>query len=346
MNNEKPKPQFVIDKSNSQKLSEALRFFPSELRQVLLRIPRDSQSKLIEIRMRTNQPLELNFGATDSFISSKGDLANKIEEALVINNDLLRKTLNAFTTGSFYALEEELNQGYLALPGGHRVGITGQVFYNGESIRIIRNISSINFRIARSIIGIARPLLPFLWKEGRFLKTLIIGAPATGKTTLLREIIREISTGAPSLGIPGIHVGLVDERSEIAGSYQGIPQLDVGPRTDVLDNCSKRDGVYLLLRAMNPHLIATDEVGREDDFRVIEDILNAGVSFLATAHARNLTEAILRPGLKKVLQEGAVERLVFVTNRLGIGTVESIKSGINGPELLTNRLTGVNGCPK
>jgi stage III sporulation protein AA len=343
MNNENPK---FIEESSSQKLNEVFRFFPSELRQVLLKIPRDSRLKLIEIRMRINQPLELNFEATGSFISPRGDLTDKYEEALIINNEQLRKTLNAFTTGSFYALEDQINQGYLALPGGHRVGITGQVFYDGESIRLVRNISSINFRIARSIRGIARPVLPFLWKEGRFLKTIIIGAPATGKTTLLREIIREISSGAPSLGIPGIHVGLVDERSEIAGSYQGIPQLDIGPRTDVLDGCSKRDGVYLLLRAMNPHLIATDEVGREEDFRVIEDIINAGVSLLATAHAQDLTEATLRPGLKKTLQDGMIERVVLVSNRLGIGTVESIKSGISGPELLTNTITGVRGCPK
>ena len=340
------KTELSREKTSNQRWTEAILFFPSELRKVLLMIPPDIQLKLIEIRLRINQPLELNFGKTASFITSKGDLTSDYQEALGIGAELLRKTLNAFTTSSLYALEEELNQGYLALPGGHRVGITGQIFYNAGSIRMIRNISSINFRIARPITGIARPLLPFLWKERRFLKTMIIGAPATGKTTLLREIIREVSSGVPELGLPGIHVGLVDERSEIAGSYQGVPQLEVGPRTDVLDGCSKKDGVYLLLRAMNPQLIATDEVGREDDIRVIEDIINAGVSFIATAHARNLTEAILRPGLKRVLQEGAVERLVTVSNRLGIGTVESIKSGVSGPELLTKGLMGVNGWSK
>lgn len=344
MNIQNAELQIRNEKSNIQKWSEVLRFFPSELRQLLSKIPPNLQPKLIEIRIRVNQPLELNFGLSNSLITSKGDLTTDHKQAKYINEEELRKALNAFTTGSFYAVGDKLVQGYLALPGGHRVGVTGQVFYNGESIRIIRNISSVNFRIARSITGIARPILPFLWKESRFLKTLIIGSPATGKTTLLREVIREVSSGIPALGIPGIHVGLVDERSEIAGSYQGIPQLDVGPRTDVLDGCSKQDGVYLLLRAMNPHLIATDEVGREGDLRVVEDIINAGVSFIATAHARNLTEALLRPGLKKVLQAGVVERMVMVSNRLGIGTIESIKSGTNGPELLTAGLTGVRGC--
>ncbi len=344
MDNQNSGSRLLNEKPDSQNWSEVLRFFPSDLRQVLVKVPPELQPKLIEIRIRVNQPLELNFGLNDSLITSNGDLTADPKEALYIGAEDLRKALNALTTGSFYALAEDLAQGYLALPGGHRVGITGQVFYDGESIRIIRNISSINFRIARSITGIARPVLPYLWKDGRFLKTLIIGAPATGKTTLLREVIREVSSGVPILGIPGIHVGLVDERSEIAGSYRGMPQLDVGPRTDVLDGCSKQDGAYLLLRAMNPHLIATDEVGREGDFRVIEDIINAGVSFIATAHARNLTEAMLRPGLKMLLQAGAVERLVMVSNRSGIGTVESVKSGVSGPELMTAGLTGARGC--
>lgn len=319
---------------NSEKWSDALQFFPSELRQVLMKIPVEFQRKLIEIRIRVNRPVELNFGLSSNLLAKDGTLTSDQQRALITGAEDLQKMINAFTNSSLYAIEEELIQGYLSLPGGHRVGVTGQTIYNGESLRIIRNISSINFRIARPVKGIARPILPFLWKGGCFLKTLIIGAPATGKTTLLREIIREVSAGIPELAIPGIHVGLVDERSEIAGSYRGIPQLDVGPKTDVLDGCSKRDGVYLLLRAMNPQLIATDEVGREGDLRVIEDIINAGVGLIATAHAANLGEAMLRPGLKKVLEAGAVERIVTVSNRSGIGTIESIKSGINGPELL------------
>jgi stage III sporulation protein AA len=328
---------------NNNEWSEALRFFPSELRQVLKKVPMDQLAKLIEIRLRVNQPLELNFGARNSLITGDGRLTADFRDALVIGAEDLKKTLNAFTTCSLYAIEEQLAGGYLSLPGGHRVGVTGQVFYDGESIKIIRNISSINFRIARSIKGIARPVLPFLWKEGRFLKTLILGAPATGKTTLLREIIREVSSGVPELGIPGIHVGVVDERSEIAGSYQGIPQLEVGPKTDVLDGCSKRDGVYLLLRTMNPHLIATDEIGREEDWPVIEDIINAGAGFIATAHAGSLADAMLRPGLKKVLEMGAVERIVTLGNRSGISVIESVKSGINGMELLNSNIARLRG---
>lgn len=312
---------------------EVLRFFPIELRQVLAGIPAQLQPRIIEIRLRINQPLEVNLGNESRFISAIGSVSEDSNSALIIGSNELKRVINSITTGSFYALDEELTQGYLTLPGGHRVGFSGKVIQNEGKIRLIRNISSLNFRIAKEIRGIARPVLPLLWKDGRFQKTMILSPPAGGKTTLLREIIREISCGVPDLNLPGLTVGLVDERSEIAGSYQGAAQFDVGPRTDVLDACPKREGVYLLLRAMNPQIIATDEIGQENDWAVLEDIINAGVGFITTAHARNITEAMFRPGLRRILETGAVDRLIILSNRLGVGTVESIKAGVSGPEL-------------
>lgn len=316
-----------------QRWVEVIRFFPLDIRTILARISAEYQPKVIEIRLRINQPLEIIYDNYSAWLAKDGSLRLEIKDALIITADDFKKTINAMTTGSFYALEDELAQGYLSLPGGHRVGVTGHVIHQSGKIRIIRNLSSINFRIAREVNGIARPILPLLWKEGRFLKTLILSPPACGKTTLLREIIREVSDGVPQVKIPGIRVGLVDERSEIAGTYQGIPQLDVGHRTDVLDGCPKKEGVYLLLRTMNPQLIATDEIGSEEDFKMMEDIINAGVSFIATAHALNFTEALGRPGLKRILEMGMVERLIVLSNRLGVGTIESIKVGVAGPEI-------------
>ncbi len=312
---------------------EVLRFFPEELREILAGVPECAYVRIIELRLRINRPFELNCGGERIWLKRNGDITSQPAHALVVTPDLLKKVIGSITTSSFYALDEEIAKGYLALPGGHRVGFCGRVIINSGQIKFMRNISSLNFRIAREVRGIARPLLPLLWQDGRILKTLILSPPACGKTTLLREIIRELSTGVTRLAIPPLHIGLVDERSEIAGSYQGIAQLDVGPHTDILDGCPKTFGVYLLLRSMNPQLIATDEIGRHEDIAMIEDIINAGVSFIATAHARNLSEAGSRPGLKKLLNSGAVERLVFLSNRLGIGTVESVRSGAAGREL-------------
>ncbi|HEY8463018.1 MAG TPA: stage III sporulation protein AA [Bacillota bacterium] len=319
--------------AKGEEWERALAFFPSEIRSILARVSSKLQPHIYEIRFRSNQPLELVYSTGAAWLSPTGELVREAKAAVRIGPQQLRNVVNALTAGSFYALEEAIAQGYLALPGGFRAGFAGHAVHEGGKIRLIRDISSLNFRIARAFPGIARQLLPLLWKEGRFLKTLILAPPAAGKTTLLREIIREVSTGVPEYQIPGIRVGLVDERSEIAGSFQGEPQLDVGCRTDVLDGCTKQAGVYLLLRAMNPELIATDEIGTVEDFKVIEDIINTGVSFIATAHARNLTEAICRAGLKQILELGMVERVIVLSNRLGAGTIENVKAGIAGPEL-------------
>ena len=312
---------------------EIIRFFPPEIKEIISKVSENIFTQTIEIRLRVNQPLELNCVQNHIWLAENGEVVTQRDQALIVTPELLRKTINAITTGSFYAIDEEISQGYVALPGGHRVGFSGKAVINGGNIKFIRHISSINFRIARQIKGIARSILPLLWKEGRFLKTMILSPPACGKTTLLREIIREVSSGVASLAIPPIHIGLIDERSEIAGSYQGIAQLDVGSHTDILDSCPKKLGVYLLLRSMNPQLIVTDEIGRDEDTAMIEDIINAGVSFMSTAHARNITEAMFRPGLKKILESGAVERLVVLSNRLGIGTIESVTAGIGHPQL-------------
>lgn len=316
-----------------------IRFFPVELRQILARIPISLQDRIIEIRLRMNHPLEINVNQFSTFINPDGIPVAEPSLAVIISLEMIQKFLHSITAGSWYALEEELVQGYLTLPGGHRVGFTGHALQENGKIRLIRNIGSINFRIAKTFTGIASPILPLLWKEQHFLKTLIISPPAAGKTTLLREIIRVISYGDPTIKLPALHVGLVDERSEIAGSFQGVPQLDVGPRTDILDGAPKKEGIYLLLRAMNPDVIATDEIGTEEDAIVIGDVINAGVSFLVTAHARNITEAILRPGLKRLLETGSVERLITLSNRLGSGTIESVKGGIHAPELLKEALS-------
>jgi stage III sporulation protein AA len=321
--------------ADSKVWPQVLGFFPANIRNILSKIPAEIQNRVLEIRLRVNQPLELVYGNSSTWLGTDGGLTSDPAAVYRLSPADLKTVMNSFTAGSFYALEDSIVQGYLGLPGGHRVGIAGFTLCESGRVRLIRNISSLNFRVARQVRGIARPLLPLLWKEGRFLKTLLLSPPAAGKTTLLREIVREISNGVPEMNIPGNRVGLVDERSEIAGCFLGEPQLDVGSRTDILDGCPKQEGVYLLLRTMNPQLIATDEIGAGDDLKIIEDIINTGVGFIATAHARNLQEALSRPGLKKILEAGTVERLICLSNRMGVGTIESVTAGVTGFDLLS-----------
>ncbi|MGE5577000.1 MAG: stage III sporulation protein AA, partial [Syntrophothermus sp.] len=156
------------------------------------------------------------------------------------------------------------------------------------------------------------------------LSTLIISPPQCGKTTLLRDLARQISDGAPAIGLIGRKVGIVDERSEIAGCYHGVPQNDVGLRTDVLDTCPKAEGIMLLLRSMSPEVVVTDEIGGEEDVEAVEEACHAGVAVIATAHGHDLAELLRRPGTGRLIREGHFQRAVVLSRREGPGTLEVI----------------------
>ncbi|HYH04683.1 MAG TPA: stage III sporulation protein AA, partial [Bacillota bacterium] len=179
-----------------------LRFFPPDLRAILAKLNSKLQPQTTEIRLRANQPLELLCGTRAGWLTANGELVDEPQQAVFTGAELLKNVVNAITVGSYYALAESIAQGYLALPGGYRVGFAGHVVHENGRIRLIRDISSLNFRIAKSLPGIARPLIPLLCKDGRFLKTLILAPPASGKTTLLREIIRVVSNGVPGIILP------------------------------------------------------------------------------------------------------------------------------------------------
>lgn len=181
------------------------------------------------------------------------------------------------------------------MEGGHRIGLSGQaVLENENSLRTLKNISFVNIRVAHEIRGVADKILPELYKAGRFQNTLIVSPPGFGKTTLLRDLIRQLSDGN-AYG-PGLRVGVVDERSELAGSYRGRPQNDLGMRTDVLDACPKALGMLLLLRSMSPQVIAVDELGEEQDLRVLHMAASGGCSLLATVHGAGEADAARRLG--------------------------------------------------
>ncbi len=281
-------------------------------------------ARLEEIRLRAEQPLQVEMGRS-FLVTPAGEITDDPREACLVRAEDVLRTVQLMGGNSLYTLEEELREGYLTLPGGHRVGMAGECLVAGGSLLRLKRITSLNIRIARELKGIGRSLLPYLLQDARPLRTVIVSPPQAGKTTLLRDLIRCFSNGD---GLPApVKVGLVDERGEVAGSYQGIPQLDVGIRTDLLSGCPKRDGVFLLLRSMGPQLIATDEIGGPGDLEMIEEILNAGVGLLTTAHAWDTGDFAVRPSLRKLWTRGLVERVVVLSRRLGPGTLEGIWDG-------------------
>ena len=234
-----------------------------------------------------------------------------------------------------YTMEEELKRGYVTLRGGHRIGLAGKVITEKSAVKMIRDVSSFNIRIARQKIGIAEPLLPYLY-ESRWLNTMVIGPPQTGKTTLLRDVARCMSQGVSASKIPSCKVGIVDERSEIAGCVKGIPQYDFGTRVDVLDACPKAEGMMMMIRSMSPDILIVDEIGRKEDSEAIMEAVHAGVQLFISAHGFSYDDVVKRPSLKAVLELGIFDRFVELSKARGPGTVMQVKDK-NGKSVLPHR---------
>lgn len=299
---------------------------PPHIAKLLLTLPSSVWQGVTEIRIRVNQPLLLVLDNRDITVPAAGQTEGISEPYRCTTEDLSR-IFQLICKNSVYAFEEELRQGYLTIKGGHRVGLAGQATAFDGTVKTLKNISSLNIRLAREIPGCADCILPFVAsgsRGGGAFSTLIISPPRCGKTTILRDLIRQLSTGNPRLAIAGMHIGVVDERSEIAACQNGIPSVDLGPRVDVLDACPKAGGLLMLIRSMAPQIVATDELGRAEDAAAVLEAVHAGVSVIATAHSRTINELCNRPYIGKLVKQKVFERYVIVSNRLGPGTIEEI----------------------
>lgn len=278
---------------------------------------------LTEIRLRTKQPLLLVLGNQDIAISLAGKVVTDYQEAYLCNQNDIQKTIQLMSKNSLYAFEHQLRMGFLTIEGGHRVGLAGQAILDNSEVKTLTNISGLNIRLAREIKGCADPIIPYIFnKEGQVLNTLIISPPRCGKTTILRDLIRQISIGAAEYN--GLQVGVVDERSEIAAYKSGVSMVDLGIRTDVLTNCPKAIGMLMLIRSMSPAVVATDELGRAEDIHAVCEALNAGVSVLTTVHGKDISELLHRPYVKELLENKYFQRFILLSNRPHVGTVEKI----------------------
>ncbi|TYP51628.1 stage III sporulation protein AA [Thermosediminibacter litoriperuensis] len=301
---------------------------PSAIRQIFFKLPPDKLKKVEEIRLRRGRPFMVVEGRQDYMLTPEGVVTDNPDRAYFVTGEDAVKTFQLISQSSVYALEEEIKNGYITIKGGHRVGIVGKVILEGGQIKTMKHISGFNIRIAREVLGAADEALPFVMNDrGEFLNTMILSPPKAGKTTLLRDLIRQLSSGNPQRGLKGFKVGVVDERSEIACSYEGVPQNDVGIRTDVLDGCPKARGIMMLLRSMSPDIIATDEIGKPEDVEAVEEALNAGVKLLTTAHGADLEDAGRRPTIRKLIESNFFDRYLILGFSEGVGTIEKVVEG-------------------
>ena len=289
--------------------------FANNVRQLLVDADLD-YDKLYEIRLRVGRPLFLTYDGGECFLRQKDT------EPYLVTREDLKETLEYVSGYSLYAYEDEIRQGFLSVQGGHRVGVTGKVILDGNRIRGMKYISCINVRLAHEIQGCAEEVLPYIQTREQIMHTLIVSPPRCGKTTLLRDIIRQMSNGWGN--ISGVTVGVVDERSELAGCYQGIPQNDLGMRTDILDGCPKAEGMIMLIRSMAPQVIAVDEIGTQEEIHAVEYAMQCGCKMLASVHGASLEEARNKPVLGELIRRKRFERYVVLKNERKPGEIQAI----------------------
>ncbi len=299
-----------------------LRLFPKERRPFWKYVAAEAD-KVQEIRLRANKPILVLFQGQEWYLTYEGKPTDKQELSCCIEEGEMEALLEHICCYSLYAFEDELKQGYITVEGGHRIGVAGQVVLEEDgSIRHIKHIKYMNIRIAHQVKGVAYNVLPFLYKQGHLKNTLIVSPPGCGKTTLLRDLIRMVSNGN-DYG-KGVCVGVVDERSEIAGSYMGIPQNDVGMRTDVLDACPKTLGMMLLLRSMSPDVIAVDELGCAQDIENLRIIASCGSKILATMHGEDLQDVRSKCGLEQAIADNLFQLIIILGKNDGKCVIRKI----------------------
>jgi len=290
-------------------------FLPKSIENQILTIPPSERLGMEEIRVRIGRPLEVFVNGHSIFFP------------FIVSKEDGNQLLNKISRYSVYTMEEELKRGYITVQGGHRVGLAGRVILQDSKVKAIRDVASFNIRIAKEKIGIANPYIPYLYDKGKWRHTMIIGPPQTGKTTLLRDIARLISSEEEhSLRKPA-KVGIVDERSEIAGCMDGIPQMTFGQRIDVLDACPKAEGMMMMIRSMSPDVLIVDEVGRKEDEEAILEAVNAGIQLVMTTHGSSLEEVKKRPMLSRMIKMGIFERYIELNRKKGPGTITAIRNG-------------------
>lgn len=248
-----------------------------------------------EIRLRSNKPLMLKIGQE-----------TRAMDYIVKQNEVLQ-AFERICENSVYTYTRQICDGYITIKGGNRVGIVGSAVLDNGRVININYISSLNFRIARQQIGCSNFIIKDIIDEqtGDVYNTLIVSPPGCGKTTMLRDIVRNISN-------KGKTVGVVDERGEIAAMYKGIPQNDIGNRTDVVDNMPKPEAMRILVRSMCPDVIACDEIGSVEDINAIDYAMCSGVKGIFSAHGKDIDEINRNYELSKLLNKHVFERIILL----------------------------------
>ena len=281
-----------------QAYEQAIQALPIRLRREAQQLPDTDRVMAEELRLRAGWPMTVLLEGAERSLGGAPVRGEELEQLMEIAS-----------RASIHTVLDQVRQGYLTVAGGHRIGLCGTVVLREGEIYALRGLSSASLRIARQVKGAAAAILDGLCPGGRLADTLILAPPGLGKTTLLRDIIRAVSEGE---GCTPLRVALADERGEVAALYGGIPQLAVGRRTDVVEGCPKAQGLMLLLRAMNPQVLAVDEITAPEDVRALAAAAGCGATLLATAHGSERADLERRNVYRPMLEAGLFRFLVRI----------------------------------
>lgn len=268
---------FALAQENKDTFSDLLTALPERIRTRVLEVDTD---KLLEIRMRRGESLCAVFKSGCYLITPSGSLSRDNKNSLIVTEADIKRALELITNFSLYAYENEIKNGFVTLPGGHRVGVCGEAASSSGKITHLKSIQSLNYRFAREVPGCSDSIMDRILAGTEIKNTLIVSPPMCGKTTLLRDIARNLS-------LLGKRVSIVDERGEIAAAFGGTSPFDLGVGCDILSGAGKADGMLFMLRSMSPDVIITDEIGTADDFSAIREIKRRGVSIITSLHGKD-----------------------------------------------------------
>ena len=273
--------------------------------------------KLSEIRIRKDKKIVVNILGKLYYLSDNGITSN-YDLAITGTTQIIEEIVKRASEHSFYAYANQIKQCFITVVGGIRIGISGEVVYENNNVKTIKNINSLNIRISHQVFGCGEEVLPYILSDG-FLNTLIISPPGCGKTTLIRDILHLLTKKKYCF-----NVLLIDERYEIGSSYNGLVQLDVGEFTDVISGSSKHYGFEYGVRSLSPDIVVTDEVYSKKDLEAIENVASAGVKILTSVHGNSIEDLKMKENFLKVLQNKVFKRFVVLSSRKGPGTIEGI----------------------
>lgn len=282
-------------------LEKVGKYFPKDMMEMMERLGKEPE----EIRVRAGCPVSLLFGGEEVMLER------------IAQREEVGEIVSSIAGHSVAAYMDDIRQGFFTAETGVRVGLGGKTVCENGVIRQIRDFTSVNIRMPKELKGICGKLLPYISDEERIYNTLIISAPQNGKTTLLRDMVRAVSSGD---GVKPEKCTVVDERSEITGGYA----FDMGERCDVLMGCPKRLGISIALRTLSPQVIATDEIGDERELEAISEAVNSGVTVLATAHGDSIGRLKERLFFRRLYESGTIRRTVLLSTTLGRGTLEQV----------------------